>query len=253
MHKHKCKVCDKEFSTKKTTSKYCSKDCFYIGRPKPQRKRIHPIHTCPVCNQKFEAIPSSVDRGRAIYCSRECLYAGRHKKREVNCLICGTSFLRRHTKHKYCSRHCFNKATKNGDILYRPYCSWRFKDSRGYIQIRLSSSSLFYPMTGVGLRYKSFVSEHRLKMAKSLGRILQPSEIVHHKNGIKDDNRLSNLELSDRNNHIANHNQGYRNGFLRGFRDGKNEKIRELEKQIELLKMEIGGKQKWQTQLKLIK
>ncbi len=55
-------------------------------------------------------------------------------------------------------------------------------------------------------RDNGFVAEHRDVMGKKLGRKLNSSEIVHHKDGNKLNNKSRNLELMSKKEHFKTHN-----------------------------------------------
>lgn len=53
---------------------------------------------------------------------------------------------------------------------------------------------------------KGYVKEHRLVIENFLKDFLEPKNVVHHRNGIKHDNRLSNLMLfKDESEHLKHH------------------------------------------------
>lgn len=89
---------------------------------------------------------------------------------------------------------------KRGPRSPQHHGSWtggRIVDKHGYILVKCpdhpSKSSAGY------------VREHRLVMEKHLGRLLKREEVVHHRNGKRDDNRLENLELFSKNSDHLRH------------------------------------------------
>lgn len=68
------------------------------------------------------------------------------------------------------------------------------KTAGGYILVYIGKDAM-------GANKDGWILEHRKVMQESLRRLLKAWEIVHHRNRIKDDNRLENLELTTRANH----------------------------------------------------
>lgn len=79
-----------------------------------------------------------------------------------------------------------------------PLFKGRRKNRAGYVLVRRELVPVEYQ--SMATRGKN-VLEHRLVMAQHLGRPLEDWEVVHHKNGVKDDNRIENLELLPHHHH----------------------------------------------------
>jgi hypothetical protein len=97
------------------------------------------------------------------------------------------------------------EATREARIGKRSY-AWKggiIRDRVGYIHI-WNPDHPNASKTGRG-SYRGgkggYVLAHRLIMADYLGRPLGKNESVHHINGIKDDNRIENLELMQKRVH----------------------------------------------------
>lgn len=106
------------------------------------------------------------------------------------------------------------------------------KRSDGYLEIALPPWHWCYPMAS---KSRHSVMVHRLVMAEHLGRLLQHEEIVHHVNGIREDNRLENLELRTPKTHPLS----YQDAYAKGLKDGSNIRDKQLEKQIKLLQWQV--------------
>lgn len=89
---------------------------------------------------------------------------------------------------EYCQRH-YSKFRRWGTPTPppRPRPKHKKREPSGYVMVKAPDN----PMAMAN----GYVPEHRLVMAEHLARPLTKFENVHHINGVRDDNRIENLEL----------------------------------------------------------
>lgn len=117
---------------------------------------------CLICNKAFKTYPCRIKKGDGKYCSRKCYAISLVGKKQTE-----------ETQAKK-RKHSFQEKAYN-------WKGGKHKLPSGYVLVNLGTNNFNY--------------EHRLVMEEYLGRKLDRNELVHHKNHIKDDNRIENLTL----------------------------------------------------------
>lgn len=191
-----CQICDKPFPT--TTKeqahrkKCCSLKCVAkaISGPRPQtrkplsQRKITQLE-CPVCGKKFWRYNSYLKKSENPTCSRQC--NGKIRAKEL-------------IKHSHKGHQGWSQTTKEKHrqrMLGPRNHAWKggvtyFKTHGNYKGVKyLRSPPEYLPMA----RKDGYIMEHRLIMAKHVGRLLTRREVVHHIDHDPTNNKIENLKL----------------------------------------------------------
>jgi len=154
---------------------------------------------CVVCKKRFfvNAYKIDKDKNRGKYCSIKCY----HSDPEVIEKFKKSAGFRKGKPpwNKGLTKETDERIKKCSEkMMGKNHHNWKggkVKTTGGYIKIKMREHP---DATAEG-----YVLEHRLIMEKKIGRRLNVWEEVHHKNGIKSDNRIENLELVIKKKHFG--------------------------------------------------
>lgn len=205
-----CVECGGEFTKSPSNSKkywakkrFCSIKCFGLSLVKEKKEEI-----CSGCGKNFFIPESKLNKTGKYYCSKKCIEfggwnIGRHHTEETKKIIREKRALQVIPKESYIKR-----GIKLSGENHHNWKGGRMM-AEGYVLVMDKD----HPNRSKA----GYVREHRLVAEKALGRYLAKTEVIHHINEVKNDNRIENLYLFSR---LADHKN-----YHQLFRLGKVEEI----------------------------
>lgn len=180
-----CSSCGKQdwviVKTVRTTKCTLCKECNYIDIGKRKLKPLEPEEIPEELRITLDFSSQDVefkDHPR-VTIVRVCPYCGERKR-------VSSTHIRTLAKSGNYTGKCLKCCVRKGEAN-NFWKGGRTKSVDGYVYILADQTEEF--------KHSKYIAEHRLVMERHIGRPLLPTETVHHKNGIRDDNRLENLEL----------------------------------------------------------
>ena len=163
-------------------------------------------------------------RNNGFYCICKCATCSKEFRREYSRAI--------KSKHSFCSRKCYtrwqciNRIKENSPCFGKKWTKETRKRISESLKIDIEKNGshnwkggrvlhLGYVMIlkpeHPNCNSYGYIYEHRLVMEKFLDRYLTNKEVVHHENGINNDNRIENLMLFSTNGEHTRHHGKIRN------------------------------------------
>lgn len=212
-----CEVCGREWTPttryQAVRNKTCSPECSAISIGKSNLGKIRAERfPCATCGEMVARPPSQRARNEAIYCSRSC--RGKAQAERMRLIaplglaaVTPESRARGGEKLKGPKNHAWK-----GGVTYR-------KRHGNYVSVRYVRCP---PDLLSMARSDGYVMEHRLVMARWIGRTLTRTECVHHLDHDPLHNNRSNLELwpDNRSHKLAEHGRFVEGAVNRWFPKG---------------------------------
>ena len=187
-------------------AKYCSKKCF---------NEQHQVHiTTELLEQLYTKKQQSItDIGKLVGCSASTI----------------GDYLRRFNIPVRGRGESFRLKRERGEMIFNPRRGKNHPLWKGY-RVRTGQYVKVYLPEHPRARKDGYVLEHIVIWEKAHGKLLNEGYIIHHLNGIKDDNRPENLSALPTHKHLY-------------ILEAKAKRIRELEARVKVLSRAVEQQQ----------